>query len=74
MRLLKKCDANDRPPASRNKFRPSFRPVGQAHRANPSEMKPHGPLAGRLTFGEDFTREHSLPGLQITSIEFSGSF
>ena len=74
MRLLKKCDVNNRLPASRNKSRPSFRPVGQAHRANPSEMKPHRPWAGRRTFVEDFTREHSLPCLQITSIEISGSF
>jgi len=27
-----------------------------------------------LTFVEDFTLEHSLPGLHITSIENSGSF
>jgi len=74
MSLLKKRDANNRLTRSRNKSRPLFRPVRRAHRANPSEMKPDRPWVGRLTFFEDFTREHSLPGLQITSIEISGNF
>ena len=74
MNLLKKCDANNRLPASNNKSRPSFRPVRQAHRASFPEIKPDGQWAGSLTFVEDFTREHSLPGLQIASIEISGSF
>ena len=74
MSLLKKCDADNRLPANRNKSGPSFRPVKQADRANPSEMKPDGPSASRLTFVEDFILEHSLPGLHITSIEFAGCF
>jgi hypothetical protein len=74
MTLLKKCDAKNRLSANRNQSRHSFRPVGQADRANPSEIKPDGPRASRLTFVEDFTLEHSLPGLYITSIEISGSF
>lgn len=74
MNLLKKCDANNRLPASYNKSRPSFRPVRRAHRASFSEIKPDGPWAGSLTFVEDFTLEHSLPDLQIASIEISGSF
>ena len=74
MILLKKCDADNRLPANRNKSRPSFRPVEQADRANPSEMKPDRPSASRLTFVEDFTREHSLPGPASILSEISGSF
>jgi hypothetical protein len=74
MSLLMKCDAKNCLSASRNKIRHSLRPVGHADRANPSEFKPGGPRASRLTFVEDFTREHSLFGLHITSIEISGSF
>jgi hypothetical protein len=74
MSLLKKCDAKNRLSANRNKGRDSFRPVGQADRASFSEIKPDGPQASRLTFVEDYTREHSLRGLHITSIEISGSF
>jgi hypothetical protein len=74
MSLLKKCDAKNRLSASRNQSRHSFRPVGQADRASPSEIKLDRPWAGGLPFVEDYTREHSLPGLQITSIEISGSF
>jgi len=47
----------------------SFSPVEQPDRANSSEIKPDGPWASRLTFDEDFTLEHSLPGLHTTSIE-----
>jgi len=72
--LLKKFDANNRLPVSRSDSRPSFRPVRQADRVNPPEIKPDGLWAGRLTFVEDFTREHSLPGLHFTSLEVSGSF
>jgi hypothetical protein len=74
MSLLKKCDAKERLSARRNKNRRSFMPVEQSDRANPSEIKPDGPRASRLTFVEDFTLEHSLLGLHITSIEISGSF
>jgi hypothetical protein len=51
----------------------SFSLVEQPDRANSSEIKPAGRWA-RLTFDEDFTLEHSLPGLHTTSIEISGSF
>jgi hypothetical protein len=74
MSLLKKCDANNRLLASRNKSQHSFRLVRHADRANSSKIKPDGPWAGKLAFVEDFTREHSLPGLQVTSIGISGSF
>jgi len=52
----------------------SFSPVEQPHRANSSEIKPNGSWASGLTFVEDFTMEHSLPGLHAASIEISGSF
>jgi hypothetical protein len=74
MNLLKKCNAKDRLSASWNKSLHSLMPVGQADRANPSEIKPDGPRVSKQTFVEDFTREHSLPGVHITSIEISGSF
>ena len=74
MSLLKKCDANNRLSARRNQRRPSLRPMGQAERANPSEVDPDGPGASRLTFVHDFILEHSLRGLQITLFEISGSF
>jgi len=73
MSLLKKCDANNRLPASHNKSQHSLGTVRRADRANPSEIKPGEPRASKLTFVEDFM-EHSLPGQHITSIEFSGSF
>jgi hypothetical protein len=74
MSLLKECDANNRPPESCNKSQQSFGPVRHADAPNSSEVKPDGPWASKVTFVEDFTREHSLPGLQITSIEISGCF
>jgi hypothetical protein len=43
---------------SRNETRAS----GTTHWANPSEIKPDRPWASRLTFVEDFTLEHCLPG------------
>ncbi len=72
--LRKTCDADTGQPMSRKQSRTSFRPVGQAHQARFSENKPDMPWVGSLTFVEDFTGEHSLPGLQIASIEISGSF
>jgi hypothetical protein len=74
MILLKKCDADNLLLVNGNKSRPSFRPVRQADRVNPPEIKQDGLWAGRQTFVEDFTQEHSLAGLHFTSIEVSGSF
>jgi len=71
MRLLKKCDANDRMPASLRNGQHLFGPVRQA---KASASKPLGSWASGLTFVEDFTLEHSFPGLQIPSIEILGSF
>jgi hypothetical protein len=74
MNLLKKCVANNHLCTSRHKGRHSFRPVEQADRANSSEIKSDEPWAGRLTFVEDFSQEHSLPGPHIALIGISGSF
>jgi hypothetical protein len=76
MSLLKKCDVNNRLPASGNRSQHSFRPVRDADKANPSEIKPDGPSASRLTFVEDFILEHDLrgPGRHITASEILGFF
>ena len=74
MNLLKKRIANNRLCAGRDNGRHSFRPLGQAGGINSSEINPDGPLVGRLTFIEDFTREHSFPVLHMASIEISGTF
>ena len=74
MNLHKKCVANDRRCASRDKGQHSSMSVGQAVRANSSEIMPGAPRAGRLTFVDDFTREHTHPDLHLASIEISGIF
>ena len=74
MSLLKKCVGKNRRSMNHDKSRHSSRPLGQAGKVNSSEIKPDGPLVGRLTFVEDFTREHSFPVLHIASIEIAGTF
>jgi hypothetical protein len=74
MILSKKCNANNRLPASPNNSRQSSRPVGLVGRANSSDVWPDRSRAVRLTFFEDFTLEHSLLGGHITSIEIAGIF
>ena len=74
MNLLKKSDVKKHLLASRNESRHSFRLVSEADRANHLEIKPDRKWAGRLTFFEDFTLEHSLNDLQIISIESAGIF
>ena len=74
MSHLKKSNINNCRPEGRNQSQPQSSPAGQAHGACSSEIRPDGPWTDRLTFLEDFTREHSLSRLQLTSIEISGSF
>jgi hypothetical protein len=50
------------------------RSTALADHADPLEGKPEGSRTKRSTFLEDFTVEHSLSGLQITSIQLAGSF
>jgi len=74
MNTLKKCDANNCQGANHNIGRHSFRQMGQSGRANSSKTKPDGAWEGRLTFVDDFTREHTHPDLHLASIEISGIF
>jgi len=46
----------------------------EAQTANFSEIISDSSSASRLIFVEDFTLEHSLPGLRISSVEISSSF
>jgi hypothetical protein len=59
---------------NRDKSQNPFRLLGQAGGVNSSEIKPDGPLVGRLTFVKDFTQEHCFHGLHLASIEISGIF
>jgi hypothetical protein len=74
MSLLKECVANNRLPARCSRSRHPVRPAGQPCTANSSHIKQDAPWAGKLTFAQDFTQEHSLPGLHFASIEISGCF
>jgi hypothetical protein len=42
--------------------------------ADASRIKPEAPRATRLTFIQDFTGEHSTPGLRNTAIGIPGTF
>ena len=74
MSLLKNGVVEDRLSVNRNKSRHPLKPLGQASKVNSSEIKADGRLVRRRTFVEDFTREHSSPGLHIASIEIAGTF
>jgi len=74
MILLKTSNANSRQSFGRNKSQRSLGSVGKASSADSSEIKSDGLWAAKLTFVEDFTLEHSFPGLQITLTEISGNF
>ena len=73
MSLVKNCDVRNRLPVSRNISRNSSRPV-EVPTANFSEINSDGSSAGRSGFVEDFTQEHSLPGLHISSAGISSGF
>jgi hypothetical protein len=45
-----------------------------AQTASLSEINSFASTASRPIFAEDFTLEHSLPGLRISSVEISSSF
>ena len=74
MSLLKECVANNRLPARCARSWHPVRPAGQPCAANSSQIERDAPWAGKLTFVEDFTLEHSLFGPHFASIEISGSF
>jgi len=72
--LLKKCVVENHLPVNRRKSRHPFMPLRKAGGVKSLEIKPDKPLVGRLTFVEDFTREHSLSVLHIAPIEIPGTF
>jgi hypothetical protein len=74
MSLLKKCLVKNRLSVNRDKRRHPFRPLRQAGRDHSSKIKPDKLLVGKLSFVEDFTREHSFPVSHIAPIEMSGTF
>ena len=74
MSLPKKSNTHNRLSTSPDKSRDSSRPMGQALRANSSEIKADGPRGSRVTFVEDFTLEHSLDRSRLASIEIAGIF
>jgi hypothetical protein len=74
MSLLKECVRENRLSMDRDKCRHPLKPLGRAGGVISSEIKQNGPLVTRLTFVEDFTREHSSRALHIDSIEISGIF
>ena len=73
MILLKSCDVRKSLPVSGNMSRNSSRPV-DVPTSNFSEINSDGSSAGRLIFVEDFTQEHSLPGLDISPVGISSRF
>jgi len=76
MSLLKKCDVNNRLPASRDKSQDSFGQARYADEANSSQKKRCGARESRLSFVEDYILEHSLHGSvrHITASESLGFF
>lgn len=73
MALPKNCDARKNPSASRQARRDSCRPV-EAQTANFSEDTSYSSTSSKLLFAEDFTMEHSLPGLRLSTVEISICF
>lgn len=73
MCLLNNPIVTDQITKSGNKARSSFRPTSKNDWVKPSEIEPKRPR-DRLTFVEDFTLEHSLPGRQIKLSEIVGYF
>jgi hypothetical protein len=73
MTLPKKCDVRKGPSASRNMSQDSSG-LEEPQTANFSEINSYTSTASRLVFVEDFTLEHSLPGLRISPVEISSCF
>jgi hypothetical protein len=73
MSLPKNCDGLKSPSASRIASRDSFRLV-EPQTASFSEINSYGSSASRPIFAEDFTVEHSLPGLRLSPVEILSSF
>ncbi len=74
MSALNKYAAKDYLSAPGTPSRSLLRRTPTAHYVRALELKPEISWAKRPAFLEDFIVEHSLPGLEITSIEMAGSF
>ena len=75
MILSKKCETGNHPfSADSEKNRHTSRNVAHAPKADRSEITPNRIQATWLTFLEDFSLEHSLRDLRITTIEIAGVF
>jgi hypothetical protein len=74
MILSKKCETHNPLSVDSEKSRHPSSNVVQAPKASRSEITPGGRQATRLTFLEDFSIEHSVRGLRITTIEIAGIF
>ena len=74
MILSKKCETGNPFSADSEKNRHASRNVAHVPKADRSEITPDRIQATRSTFVEDFSLEHSLRGLRITTIEIAGVF
>jgi len=73
MSVLKQCDAHDHLSLGLNKSRVLSRRA-LADKAKPFQIASERHQAEGSTFAEDFTMEHSLRGVRISSVEVAGSF
>ena len=73
MDILRKCNVKDQP-ASQHMSCHSSRRLGHADKTTSSHIEPNEARVNRLTFTEDFTLEHSRPGLHIAFTGIPGSF
>jgi hypothetical protein len=71
---LKKCDTRNLPSTRRKKSEHLFRKLGHAYVTNSAGIKQDGTQADRLTFAEDFLREHSNSGRSIALIGIAASY
>lgn len=74
MSTPKNRDTLDRPSARPDTCRNPFGPTQRLPEADYSEHNLTKLWIGRVSFVEDFTLEHSICGLHMTSIEITSAF
>jgi hypothetical protein len=74
MILSKKCETRNLLSVNSEKSRHLSSDVVQAPKSGRSEITPGELQSTPLTFLEDFSIEHSVRGLRITTIEIAGIF
>jgi 23S rRNA pseudoU1915 N3-methylase RlmH len=74
MDTIRKYDARNLTSAHQKKSEHSFRQMGSAFITNSSGTRQDGTQADRRTFAEDFLKEHSNSGRNITLIGIAGSY